>query len=239
MASYSSVVSASGVTPSSRSRTATVARYWRIAPARSPPRASAAISRRRAGSSSGSSSTRRSAADIAVAVSPSASAADARRSSTWTTFRSTVTARVARQSSKSGESRIEKPARNGPRARAAAAASDREIRASGRPLLECGDIQPDAVAGTGQGDGRAVDVEPSVAEGRAQDRQRAPQGAASGLVVRLGPEHRRELVPGVRSTLHAEQRQDRRRLAGVDGQRLAVHADVEWAENADLQRHGA
>ena len=53
IASYRSVVSASGATPSSRSRTATPARYWRMAPARSPARASRAISWRRAGSSSG------------------------------------------------------------------------------------------------------------------------------------------------------------------------------------------
>ena len=62
IASYRSVVSASGATPSSRSRTATPARYWRMAPARSPARASRAISWRRAGSSSGSRSSRRDAA---------------------------------------------------------------------------------------------------------------------------------------------------------------------------------
>lgn len=45
IASYSSVVPASGATPSSRSSMATVVRYWRIAAARSPPRASAVISR--------------------------------------------------------------------------------------------------------------------------------------------------------------------------------------------------
>ena len=124
IASYSSVVVASGATPSSRSSMDTVVRYWRMAPARSPPRASAAISRCRAGSSSGSSSTSRVAAAIAPAASPPSSAAVTRRSSTSTMRRSTVTARVARQSSKSGLSRSENPARNGPRARAAAAANE-------------------------------------------------------------------------------------------------------------------
>ena len=159
------------------------------------------------------------------------------RSSTSTIRRSTVTARVARQSSKSGLSRSENPARNGPRARVAASASAAgSIR--GRRRLERGEVQPHAVAVIGQRHGRTVHAQPPVAERRPQHGQRPPQRAPGGLVVRLRPEHRRQLVPGVRPPLHRQQRQDRRRLPRVDAQRLAVHVDLERAEHADLERCG-
>ena len=122
MASYRAVVSASGSTPSSRSRTATHARYWRTAPARSPAAARSSIRRTCADSSSGSRSIRRPAAAIAPARSPSPSSASMSRSSTRPTVRSTDAARAARQSSNSGLSRSVNPAMNGPRANLAAAA---------------------------------------------------------------------------------------------------------------------
>ena len=165
ISSYRSVVSARGATPSSRSSTATQDRYARIAPARSPDRARSAIRRRCASSSSASRSTRRVAATTAPARSPSASAATASRSRTSATVRSTATARVARQSSKSGLSRSENPARNGPRAASAAA---RSKAASGDPTrrLDRLEIDPDPVA---------VERRPSIGPRGASGR-RAPSG---------------------------------------------------------------
>lgn len=122
IASYRAVVVTSGATPSSRSRTATQARYWRSAAERSPAATSRSMSRTWPASSSGSRASRRSVASIAVARSPSASVTVASRSRTSSTLRSAATARVARQSSNSGLSRRLKPARNPPRTSAAAAA---------------------------------------------------------------------------------------------------------------------
>ena len=126
---------------------------------------------------------------------PAASAVVASRSSTSPTSRSTATARVARQSSKSGLSRSENPARNGPRASDAArrrpAWSPDEAAASSSAEI---DVDPVAV----EGHGRPAGDDPAPAERRAQDGQRAPERAPRGFVVRLGPQHRGQLVPGVR-----------------------------------------
>ena len=82
---------------------------------------------RRAGRGRGGETRRRWRAD----VSPSASATSASRSSTAATLRSAATARVARQSSNSGLSRSEKPARNAPRASVGRRREDAQVARGG------------------------------------------------------------------------------------------------------------
>ena len=230
IASYSSVVSASGATPSSRSSTPTQVRYWRIAAARSPERASRAISRRWAPSSSGSRSTRRSAAARAAATVPVG----------------------LRDGGEPVQHRGDGPL-DGDRARGTpvvelGAVAEREPgqeRAAGviggrlehgliggcRGPLELVEVHPrrrDL-----ESDRRAVHLQPAVAERRAEHGQRPTQRTARRLVVRLRPQQGGDLLARERPALRGQQRQDRQRLARIDDERRPVDRDLERAEDAD------
>ena len=165
-------------------------------------------------------------------MSPAASAVVASRSSTSPTNRSTATARVARQSSKSGLSRSENPARNGPRASDAAR---RRPAWSPDPAAASSADRSTWILAPSSGHGRPAGDDPPPAERGAQDGQRATERAPRGLVVRLGPQHRGQLVPGVRPALDAQEDEDRDGLAGVDDERRTIDPDVDGSEDADLE----
>ena len=167
------------------------ARYWRMAPARSPALARMAISWRRAGSSSGSRSSRRDAAAIAAGrCRPVGLGRIASRSSTSTTSRSTATARVARQSSKSGLSRSENPARNGPRASGAARRRPAVVARREPPPRAPRDRRAPSLAIEAHGrSARRMTHRPPSAERRTESVRR--RALARRLVVRLRPQHAR------------------------------------------------
>ena len=191
------------------------------------------MTRRWPGSSSGSRSTRRRAASIAPDGSPRSLRAAASRSRRSPTMRSTRAARAACQSSKSGLSRSAKPARNGPRARAAAASRSRldrtrpGARARAGPPTSCRDRRPPAPGRSSM---------PTGPTARPQRRQRPAEGAAGRLVVGVGPEHRGQFVARERPPLGGDERDDRERLAGIDGDRAAADDDLERPEEVDPER---
>ena len=193
------------------------------------------MSRRWPGSSSGSASTLRPAAATAPGVSPAASRASANRSRRSATVRSTRAARAACQSSKFGLSRREKPARNGPRARAAArsrsASRDELPNRSTSDEIDHGLVHVQRDAGS-------VDQQPAIADCVPQRRQGPPERAARRLFVRVRPEHHGEFVPGERPTFRGDDRDDRHRLARVDDDRSACDGDLERTEESDRQRRG-
>ena len=115
MASYSSVVSSRGATPSSSSKAVTQFRYTSIAPGRSPAQAWSNIRKRCAGSWSGSSSIQRLTAEIAARYSPAAASAVPSLSKAVPTWRRVDSETLLTQSSNSGEAFTEKPSRNSPR----------------------------------------------------------------------------------------------------------------------------
>ena len=65
---------------------------------------------------------------------------------------------------------------------------------------------------------RSID-EAALPDGRPQRGERPAERAAGRLVVGVRPEHRRELVPGERSPLGRDERDDRERLARIDDDR--------------------
>ena len=202
IASYRWLVEASGATPSSRSRIATHSRYWRSAAARSPDRAYRSINRTCPASSRGSRSRRWEAAAIAPGRSPAARFAAASLSSTVITVRSTATARAARQSSNSGLSRRLKPARNGPRARAAAAASDRRESDPASRSRSARSTRTRAGSSATRARSTSTDSGPAAARSDDRVRRRAPFAAdASGI----WPEQRGKLVARERSPFGAQQ----------------------------------
>ena len=107
------------------------------------------------------------------------------------------------------------------------------VVARGGGGLQIGEIDVDAVGV--EGDGRSVRDDPPTVEGRTQHGQRAPEGAPRGFVVRLGPQHRGQLVPGVETAFDPQQDQDRDRLAGVDDERRSIDPDVDGSQDADLE----
>ena len=148
------------------------------------------------------------------------------------TVRSTATARAARQSSNSGLSRRLKPARNGPRARAAAAASDRRESDRGQPL-QVREVHPNP-RGI-ERNARAIDEDRFGAGGRAERRQCPPQGPVRRRCIRIGPEQRRKLVARERSPLRAQQGEDRHGLAGIHDEWGAVHQHLRRPEQPDVE----
>ena len=69
--------------------------------------------------------------------------------------------------------------------------------------------------------GRPADAQP-VAHRRGRHRQRAPQRRPALGAVRLGPEQVGQLLAAVLAPGHREQREQRRRLPGVEGDRRSV-----------------
>ena len=90
--------------------------------------------------------------------------------------------------------------------------------------LELAHVDPDG--GKIEGHGRPADDQP-VAHRGGGHRQRAPQRRPSLDAVRLGPEQVGQLIAAVFAAGHREQRQQRRRLPGVEGDRCAVPPD-DW-----------
>ena len=74
-----------------------------------------------------------------------------------------------------------------------------------------------------------------VAKRAAQGRERASQRRARALRIGVGPEQVRDHRPGVRVAGDCQERQDRRRLAGVDDERLSVDLDARRAEQCDAE----
>jgi hypothetical protein len=84
-----------------------------------------------------------------------------------------------------------------------------------------------------KGDGRAINDEAVTPEAGAKDRERAPQGIARVRPIRLWPEERRERLSARRAAHHGEVREERDRLAGVEGDRTVAHGDLDRAQEPD------
>ena len=230
-ASYSSVVSCSGGTPSSRSSNATRERYRPIAPARSPERAMSSMSRRCPVSSSGSSSTRRRAADeraCAVAVVP-ASRREAIEEAHRQPFhaarrgRLPVVERRAVAQGETGQKRTTDEPGGG---------LEVGTRSRRGQSLDLGQIDADPAL---EGDLGALDSEARVVNGGAEHRKRAAQGAARGEAVGLGPEHGGQLVACEGPRLGGHDSHDRERLSCVDGDEAVGDQHLERAEEHHAQ----
>ena len=111
-------------------------------------------------------------------------------------------------------------------------AEDGDVRGPGSSL-QLGEIEMRPVEV--EGDRRPINPQPAVSQGGLQDRQRPPERAARGLVVRVGPQDRSELLAGVRPALDREQGQDRQRLARVHHERRTIDANLERPEDTDLE----
>ncbi len=180
IASYRSVVSRSGATPSSRSNRATSSRYWWIAAPRSPglgeepdePPLADLVERIELDPAAGD-------LDGALGIAGRRAARPPAAASRVATVRSTRVARAACQSSKAGLSRSAKPARNGPRARAAAASrsAGREDAASRSTSAR----STDDAAGSSATCARPITRPASPTAVRSDDsvRRRAPRAASS------------------------------------------------------------
>ena len=71
-----------------------------------------------------------------------------------------------------------------------------------------------------------------------QRREGPAEGAAGRLVVGVRPEHRGEFIPSERPALGGDERDDRERLPGIDGDRAVADDDLERSEEVDPElRH--
>ena len=98
--------------------------------------------------------------------------------------------------------------------------------------LELAYVNPDH--GRREGDGRPADDQP-VAHRGGGHRQRAPQRRPSLDAVRLGPEQVGQLIAAVLAAGHREQREQRRRLPGVEGDRRAIPLDDRRPEQGQAE----
>ena len=230
MASYSSVVSRRGATPSSRSNSATSSRYWRIAPAAvagageqldepalpelverieldPPPRRLHRPARIPTVEPSG----RKSIEEVTHGP------LDAHGAGGLPIVeRRAVAQREAGQERAPGERR-------------------RSLKV-GRPERCRQALQFDQIDGCGRRVERDLcppDDHTGSADRGAQRRQRTTKGTPGGLVVRLRPEHRRQLVAGERPSAGSDKGDDRERLAGVHHDGAATHGHVQGAEQPD------
>ena len=87
---------------------------------------------------------------------------------------------------------------------------------------------------------RAIDDQCPIADGGSHRRQRPTKRPAGRHVIRIRPQQRGQLVTRERPGLRPKEREDGDGLAGVDGQRDAIDADLRRPEQLDLQsRDGA
>ena len=166
---------------------------------------------------------------------PSSASASARRSSSAARSRRVSSCASRCQSSNSTLSRSANPASRSPRCSAAAAVSS-STPASGSAArrTRLGEVEEGAVQI--QPDVEPVAAQAALAERAAQRRERPPQRRARALGVGVGPQQFGDERPRVRVAGDREVGEHRRRLARVDGQRLAVHLDDGSPQQRDAQR---
>ena len=207
-------------------QTATHARYT-TAPGPVSVERAILINRRWAASSSGSRSRRRrAAAATAPSVSPSTSPRPQRDRAAGQPLRSNATARVARQSSKSGLSRNENPRRMDHEPSAVAC----RIAASSVPPTSAIAVASTQTQGAPGPIGRPATTAPSPFRSNGQ---RPTEGAPGRRVIRLWPQKCREFVARERSILDGQQGENRQRLARVDDDWLTVDPHLERTHDSD------
>ncbi len=83
------------------------------------------------------------------------------------------------------------------------------------------------------------DRDPCLPDGGPQRRQRSSKGTPRGLVVRVRPEHRRQLVTGEGACLGGHERNDREGLPRVDADGMLRDGDLQRSEESDGEARGS
>ena len=81
----------------------------------------------------------------------------------------------------------------------------------------------------------AIDAQGTLADRRPERRQRPTERTPGSSVIGIGPEQGRELVAGIRPLVGREHEEDRHRLARVDDDGDAVHEDLRWTQQVDVE----